>query len=156
MIWHKKNALKFAVFAWMAIVGDLKNADALRVRHIFIPSLCRLCHNYDETATHLFFECSYSFSILTGFFHEMNNFLLRPNIFQVYEWINGKYNGNLKLQNFYKLVVSTIIYFVWIERNNRSFGNHSQCQTSLLLCIKRAIFEKIVKWRNAIEFLDRL
>ncbi|PKU63602.1 hypothetical protein MA16_Dca016743 [Dendrobium catenatum] len=112
--------------------------------------------SYDETVSHLFFECSYSFSILTGLFSGMCNVLLRPNIFQVYDWINGKYKGNSEVINFYKLAISSMIYFIWKERNNRIFGNHFQCHSSLLLSIKRALFEKIVKWRNAMEFLDRL
>ncbi|KAI0492375.1 hypothetical protein KFK09_026646 [Dendrobium nobile] len=66
MVWHKRKALKFSVFAWMANKGGLKTADALRLRHIFVPSICRLCHISDESVSHLFFECNYSFSILSG------------------------------------------------------------------------------------------
>ncbi|XP_020695341.1 uncharacterized protein LOC110108851, partial [Dendrobium catenatum] len=56
MVWHKRNALKYSVFAWMALVDGLKTADALRHRQIFVPSLCRLCNSADETVSHLFFD----------------------------------------------------------------------------------------------------
>ncbi|PKU72054.1 tRNA pseudouridine38/39 synthase [Dendrobium catenatum] len=156
MVWHKRNALKFFVFAWLANVGGLKTADALRIRNIMVPTLCCLCQNGDETLSHLFFECSYSFSILTALIKGMATFLLRPNILQIYDWLNGSFNGNVDVLNFYKLVLSAIIYFLWKERNNRIFGNQILCHTSLPLSIKRAVSEKIFKWRNAIALLDRI
>ncbi|PKU68537.1 Putative ribonuclease H protein [Dendrobium catenatum] len=156
MVWHKRNALKFSVFAWLANVGGLKTADALRIRNISVPIQCSLCYNGDESVSHIYFECPFSFNILIDLFSEMSSFLLRPNIRQVYDWINGKYHGNLEVLNFYKLVISTLIYFIWKERNNRIFGKQFQCHKTLLLCIKRAIFEKTMQWKNDMNFLDRL
>ncbi|PKU75902.1 Putative ribonuclease H protein [Dendrobium catenatum] len=156
MVWHKRNALKFSVFAWLANVGGLKTADALRIRNIMVPTLCCLCHNGDETLSHLFFECPYSFSILTALLKGTETLLFRPNILQIYDWLNGRFNGNVDVLNFYKLVLSSIIYFLWKERNNRIFGNQILCHTSLLLSIERAISEKITKWRNVIALLDRI
>ncbi|XP_028549943.1 uncharacterized protein LOC114579456 [Dendrobium catenatum] len=154
MIWHKRKALKFSVYAWLAIMGGLKTAEALRIRNVFVPSTCCLCHTHDETVYHLYFECSYSFSILTSIIPGMDIFLFRPNILQVYDWLNGKYNDNTEMLNFYKLAVSSVIYYIWKERNNRIFGNKLQCHTSLQLCIKRALSERIMTWGYAIDFLD--
>ncbi|XP_020702855.1 uncharacterized protein LOC110114345 [Dendrobium catenatum] len=97
MIWHKRKALKFSVYAWLALTGGLKTADALRLRNIYVPSVCRLCHMFEESVSHIFFECSYSFAILGKLLLGMNNFLLRPNILQVFDWLNGQYNGNSEL-----------------------------------------------------------
>lgn len=156
MIWHKRNSLKYSVYSWLAIMGGLKTAEALRLRNITVNRTCCLCYANDESVSHLYFECPYSFYILTNIISGMKYFLLRPNIQQVFDWIRGNYYDNLEKSNFYKLVVSSVIYYVWRERNNRIFGNNFQYKSTLLLCIKRALAEKVLRWKNALVFLEQL
>ncbi|PKU72461.1 hypothetical protein MA16_Dca020548 [Dendrobium catenatum] len=80
MVWAKRNILKHSVFVWLALVDGLKTADALQLRNIMVHGTCSLCHYYNESVSHLFFECSYTFSILTTLFSGMKSFLLRPSI----------------------------------------------------------------------------
>ncbi|PKU62408.1 Putative ribonuclease H protein [Dendrobium catenatum] len=80
LVWHKKHILKHSVYVWLALVGGLKTQDALRSKNIFVPSICSLCHSASETANHLFFECSYSFSLLNSLLRDTRSFLLRPTI----------------------------------------------------------------------------
>ncbi|XP_028550234.1 uncharacterized protein LOC110098703, partial [Dendrobium catenatum] len=87
LIWHKKHILKHSVFVWQGLMGGLKTADALFIRHIQVPATCNLCHSHDESISHLFFECNYSFAILLGIIPGTRNYLLRPSIMQLSDWI---------------------------------------------------------------------
>ncbi|PKU76136.1 hypothetical protein MA16_Dca024343 [Dendrobium catenatum] len=154
MVWHKRHVLKHSVFVWLALHRGLKTAEALLLRNIQVPRTCSLCNENEESVSHLYFECSYSFNFLLALIPGMHSFLLRPNILQVFDWLKVAFNGNAMVFNFYKLVVCCVIYYIWKERNNRRFGNKVLCFTSLLLCIKRAISEKVWKWENSLTLLD--
>ncbi|PKU77543.1 hypothetical protein MA16_Dca013664 [Dendrobium catenatum] len=65
LIWHTKSVLQFSICSWMAVMERLKTADELLKHNITVPSICGLCHCAPESVSHLFFECSYSFSIIT-------------------------------------------------------------------------------------------
>ncbi|XP_020683139.1 uncharacterized protein LOC110100086 [Dendrobium catenatum] len=119
MVWHKRHVIKHLVYVWLALKGALKTTDALSIRNIHIPTICSLCNQHDETISHLFFECSYSFSILNAMLPGMNSFLLKPNILQLFDWLNRKFNSNKELKCFYLLNISTVIYYLWKERNSR-------------------------------------
>ncbi|KAI0505090.1 hypothetical protein KFK09_016047 [Dendrobium nobile] len=124
LIWHKKHILKHSVYAWLALMGGLKTADALRFRHIFIPSICSLCNMHEESVTHLYFECSFTFNILKSIIPGLGIFLLRPSIMQTLDWINGEFSGQTEILNFYNLAVCCIIYYTWKEKNCRRFGGY--------------------------------
>ncbi|PKU59193.1 Putative ribonuclease H protein [Dendrobium catenatum] len=112
MVWAKRNILKHSVFVWMALVGGLKTVDALITRNINVPGTCSLCHYHNETVSHLFFECSYTFTILTALFPGMKHFLFRPTIMQVFEWVKGQYKGNAKVKNYFYVTICCAIYHI--------------------------------------------
>ncbi|PKU88102.1 hypothetical protein MA16_Dca020073 [Dendrobium catenatum] len=156
MVWEKRHILKHSVFVWLAIVGGLKTTDTLLVRNISMPGTCSLCHSHNESVSHLFFECSYTFNILTALIPGMNSFLLRPSILQVLDWVKVHYHGNGKEKNFYFVLICCAIYHIWKERNGRRFGNTVNCYTTLLYNIKRNICEKDLKWENSWELVELL
>ncbi|KAL0919502.1 hypothetical protein M5K25_011597 [Dendrobium thyrsiflorum] len=88
MIWHKKHVLRYSSFAWLSIAGGLKTADVLLHRNIQVDPRCPLCHSSDESNTHIFFECSYSYSVLVSLISGASDMLLRPTILQLLVWIN--------------------------------------------------------------------
>ncbi|XP_020690503.2 uncharacterized protein LOC110105345 [Dendrobium catenatum] len=125
MVWHKRNSLKHTVFVWLALVGGLKTAEALKIRQIHVPLLCNFCLSNAESVSHLFFDCPYSFYILNSLIPGSSCFLLRPSILQMYDWLSDVYGDNSEKLNFYKLTVGCVIYYTWRERNNRRFGGVS-------------------------------
>ncbi|PKU86740.1 Putative ribonuclease H protein [Dendrobium catenatum] len=155
-IWSKNNILKHSVFAWMALARGLKTADELFIRNIIVPTSCSLCHAYNESVTHLFFECDFTFSVLTAIIPGLKTFLYRPNIMQVFEWIKGKYRGNKRVKHFFYMTVCCVIYHVWKERNGRRFGDTSSCSITLSYSVRRNISDKIAGWKNSIYFLELL
>ncbi|PKU59522.1 Putative ribonuclease H protein [Dendrobium catenatum] len=144
-IWHKKDALRFSVYAWLAFRGGLKNADVLAVRGILVPNICCFCHRDRETITHLYFECSFTFDIAKTLFPWLHQLFMRPNIHQFYDciWEQG---FNTKIRNYYLLTASATIYFVWRARNDRLFGGIIDCNVTILSKIKKAVLYKSLTW----------
>ncbi|KAI0515995.1 hypothetical protein KFK09_008666 [Dendrobium nobile] len=155
-VWANKNILKHSVYVWMSLVGGLKTADALISRNILVPAACSLCHDLNETVSHIFFECDYAFHVLTGTISGMKTFLFRPTILQVFEWIKGNFKGKKKVKNFHFILIGCIIYHIWKERNGRRFGHIFNCHNSLILKVKRNISERIAKWENSMDYLEIL
>ncbi|XP_020689318.1 uncharacterized protein LOC110104512 [Dendrobium catenatum] len=151
-VWHKKGMIKHSVYVWLALVGGLKTQDALRLRNINVSVNCSLCYSAPETINHIFFDCPYSFTILSSIIPGSMNFLLRPTILQLFHWMETEFSGNTL--NFYLLTVCTLIYHIWRERNNRRFGSDVRSASSLKYFVKKVVFSRACKWRNFDELLE--
>ncbi|KAL0922736.1 hypothetical protein M5K25_006750 [Dendrobium thyrsiflorum] len=154
MLWHHKYALRYSSFTWLSLVGGLKTADALLKRNIVVNPVCSLCNSHIENASHLFFECSYSYSIITGIIYGANGLLFRPNILQLFVWITDSSNFSEEEKKLYLLITCCSVYFIWRERNERRFGNQINSSSTIIKKIKSAVIEKVCRWKNASEMLD--
>ncbi|KAL0920883.1 hypothetical protein M5K25_007898 [Dendrobium thyrsiflorum] len=146
-VWHKHFALKHSIYAWLALKRGLKTADVLSKRNILIEQSCPLCFAQPETTEHLLFECDYSFSVLTKFIPSLGNFLLRPRLAQVLDFLGdcpwlGKDHYNL-----YLLTVCCASYFIWRERNERRFNSNYRSIHTLCSLIKTAVEKKASNWK---------
>lgn len=83
-IWHKKHALRYSCYSWMAILRRLKCDDILIRRSIPISPLCSFCQDAPESHRHLFFECDFSFMVITSILTFFNSFLFRPTLCQIF------------------------------------------------------------------------
>ena len=84
---------------------------------------CRLCHAMVESHEHLFFQCSYSTTVwdavnrkagLTWPNHSWNALL---------QWaaLHLKTNSS-DLYLVARVILASVVYFIWLERNNRIFN----------------------------------
>ncbi|PKU81024.1 hypothetical protein MA16_Dca025208 [Dendrobium catenatum] len=64
----------------MSISNGLKTIDLLVKRNIIVPLYCILCNIGDDFHRHLFFECEFSFYIISKFVPGLNFFFLRLNL----------------------------------------------------------------------------
>ncbi|XP_020696586.1 uncharacterized protein LOC110109730 [Dendrobium catenatum] len=146
-IWHKKFSLRFAVYTWLAFKRGLKTADALAIRGIITQNCCCFCHNYPESITHLFFECDFCFSIAKNVLPWLNNWLLRPNLSQLFNSISDQAYSSY-YTNVYLLSASAMIYFLWRARNDRIFGGIVDYQNTVISKIKKAVIWKTQGWKK--------
>ncbi|PKU84771.1 hypothetical protein MA16_Dca008181 [Dendrobium catenatum] len=137
----------------MTLKGGLKTADCLISRGISVSNTCALCHYYDENISHIFFECDYSFAIISTLMRNLGFLLLRPNILQLFEYIDETHS---KDKDLYFLLVCSAVYHIWLERNDRKFGGKAISSTSLAIKIKIAVFSKIMKWKKGGTLIDLL
>ncbi|KAL0919220.1 hypothetical protein M5K25_011302 [Dendrobium thyrsiflorum] len=154
LVWHKNKALRFSVFTWQALLGGLKTVDNLARRNIHIPDpYCILCRCDAENLNHLFFECSYSFSVLTRLIPSFNSFYLRPSLTQSLHYVGNLLVAKLEKQGLL-LTLNAIVYHLWRERNNRRYGPTSDCAITTANKVVKAIKYKLAH-RKFSEFLEK-
>ncbi|KAL0924574.1 hypothetical protein M5K25_005415 [Dendrobium thyrsiflorum] len=141
--WHK-----------LALLGGLKTVDNLARRNIHIPDpYCIFCRCDAENLNHLFFECSYSFSVLTKLIPFFHSFYLRPSLTQPLHYV-----GNLPVAKLDKqgllLTLNAIVYHLWRERNNRRYGSTSACTITTANKVVKAIKYKLAH-RKFSQFLEK-
>ncbi|PKU73447.1 Putative ribonuclease H protein [Dendrobium catenatum] len=147
-VWHKRHILRYSVFTWLTIVGGLKTAWELNKRNIGVDLKCSFCQSYPESSAHLFFDCSFTHSIITSLVPECNVILLRPNLLQLFDWVTDYPNFSSHTKRIYVLTICCTIYYVWRERNDRRFALANSSTNSICLRIKQAIHAKTVNWRD--------
>ncbi|KAL0908009.1 hypothetical protein M5K25_022470 [Dendrobium thyrsiflorum] len=152
-LWFKGGALRYSVYGWMCLAGGLKTAEALSLRNIFIEPLCPLCRTDRESTKHIFFECNFSYNIITQLIPQATTFYLRPNASQFLDWLDDL-NVNSDYIRLYKLITCCAIYLIWRERNDRRFGGISNCSTTVLKKIQASVCAKVFKWKNGVDLLD--
>ncbi|PKU65630.1 hypothetical protein MA16_Dca021519 [Dendrobium catenatum] len=140
----------------MAVIGKLKTADILNSRGMAVPITCSLCQTFPENHNHIFFGCEFSFTILTRMLPELNCFLLRPTLPQIFEFYEHSVSHNKLEKDLGCLTVSCVIYHIWKERNIRRFSNLSTNSVKIICNISYAIRLKISRWKGKDTLLRRL
>ncbi|PKU79207.1 hypothetical protein MA16_Dca000551 [Dendrobium catenatum] len=146
-IWHKHYAIRFSSFAWLAVMKGLKTADILSERNIYINPICPLCEKEEESILHLFFQCDFSFEVLITLIPDAGNFLLRPTILQIFEFLDEIQRFNSNERNFSFLMICCLVYFIWRERNSRRFMQKKASPMVVLNLAASAIVLKSRRWK---------
>ncbi|PKU85081.1 hypothetical protein MA16_Dca018195 [Dendrobium catenatum] len=132
----------------MAILGKLKCADSLIRRGLQVNPLCNFCSGHSETHSHLFFGCDFTFGVLTKLLPATNAYYLRPNLFQVYDFMWNNANLAVLEKKFASLAISSIVYFLWRERNQRRFSDVRKSINQVCDDICVAVCAKVKNWNN--------
>ncbi|PKU64698.1 hypothetical protein MA16_Dca017640 [Dendrobium catenatum] len=154
-VWTKGYALRYACYVWMALQSKLKTADQLIFRGISVSAACSFCASNRESHSHLFFECDFSFNIITALFPVMKSFYLRPNLLQVYDFLSSIRDFNKIDVQFCFLVISILVYWIWRERNGRKFSSLRRNNIELLRVIIHAIRAKVINWKHYDRLKDK-
>ncbi|KAI0513694.1 hypothetical protein KFK09_009724 [Dendrobium nobile] len=156
MVWHKKHALRYSIYSWMALKGGLKTCDVLASRNILIMDKnCALYHNCLETTSHLLFECDYSFKVLEKLIPSFHTHYFRPTISLALHHIDNM-DKPKNIKNGIFLILNAITYFIWMERNYRKFKSAASCSNSLVKKISRAVIIKLMGWKKGNEIKEAL
>ncbi|KAI0524788.1 hypothetical protein KFK09_004174 [Dendrobium nobile] len=154
-IWHKGHALRYSCYAWMALIGKLKTSDNLITRGIMVAGHCSFCCDHLENHSHIFFECDYTFSILTDLIPVTGMFNLRPNLMQVLNFFDNMHDYSRRDKCFCYLTLATIIYFTWRERNCRIFSNVWNSPGKVKFDIINAVRAKTINWNGIDNLKDK-
>ncbi|KAL0905080.1 hypothetical protein M5K25_027256 [Dendrobium thyrsiflorum] len=146
-VWHRRYALRYSSFVWMAILEGLKTADILARRNILIPPLCPLCQMENESISHCFFQCDYAFQVISSLLPSLQNFLMRPTLLQVFDCFEGDISIPAYEKNFCYFVVCCSVYFLWKERNERRFNAAVSPIQTTVRKISHAIHAKTSSWK---------
>ncbi|XP_059629764.1 uncharacterized protein LOC132272680 [Cornus florida] len=104
--------------------------------------LCLLCQSADESHDHIFFFCTFT-NPIWRFLQSKCRLHVVPNSWVDFiNWVSHQWRGR-NLENLInKLVLSTTVNQIWMERNERAFTNQRKSQNRVL---NRSM--ELVKWR---------
>ncbi|KAI0529431.1 hypothetical protein KFK09_001980 [Dendrobium nobile] len=154
-VWHKSYSLRYSILTWMAILQKLKVADLLIKKDIQVNPICCLCNNAQEDHNHLFFNCDFTFNVINNLIPDLNSFLLRPTLIQVFYYIDNQLPLSKWEKNFCWLTVGCTVYHLWRERNNRKFANIWNSMENIIFTIKNAIRIKTYSWKNFHNLMEK-
>nr|TKS12186.1 hypothetical protein D5086_0000065860 [Populus alba] len=140
LIWFPDHIPRHAFILWIASMGRLHTKDRLLSFHVISSATCSLCGLQDETHEHLFFKCSYSNTVWSSLCRK--SLLNWPNISWqgLLLWAATRLKNNKSFSHLLaRQILSSTVYFVWYERNNRIFNQAFKSPQELIGEIFEAI-----------------
>ncbi|KAI0496569.1 hypothetical protein KFK09_022889 [Dendrobium nobile] len=154
-VWYKSYSLRYSILTWMAILQKLKVADLLIKKSIQVNPVCCLCNNAQEDHNHLFFNCDFTFNVINKLIPELNSFLLKPNLIQVFDYMDNQLLMSKWEKNFCWFTIGCTVYHLWRERNNRKFANKWNSTENIIITIKNAIRVKTCSWKHFHHLIEK-
>ncbi|KAJ6917686.1 hypothetical protein NC652_019881 [Populus alba x Populus x berolinensis] len=122
LLWSKGHIPRQSFILWLASLGRLHTMDHLQSTGIIRNATCIFCGLQTETHEHLFFECQFSRVVWQTINAKASihwPYLPWQNLLS---WTTANYCKNTDIQHLIaRLVLSTTVYYIWYERNNRIF-----------------------------------
>ncbi|XP_016482342.2 uncharacterized protein LOC107803218 [Nicotiana tabacum] len=108
----------------MAIQRRLAIVDRLAKWGIQVTHSCVLCGGgIEETHDHLYFECPYSQSLWTGILEWLSYQRKVENWEDEVQWLTTNVNNRNPRKTLLGVVFAAVVYYIWMERNERRFQN---------------------------------
>jgi hypothetical protein len=127
LIWFPDHIPRHAFILWIASMRRLHTKDRLLSFQVISSATCSLCGLHDETHDHLFFECSYSAMVWNTLSEK--SLINWPSMswHGLLLWAATSLRDNKVFSHLLaRQILSSTVYFVWYERNNRIFNQASK------------------------------
>lgn len=140
-----------AFHVWLIMGEKLKTQDRLEeweVRALSSASyVCSLCSRQPDTYAHLFFECEFSSKVWNGIkaFANMHN--VSSSWKDIIDYRRPLSRRNILVNIIGRLILGSISYFIWQERNFRLFKKGTRSANVIFKLIFATIRVKIMSLR---------
>ncbi|KAJ6925333.1 hypothetical protein NC651_009871 [Populus alba x Populus x berolinensis] len=124
LIWFPGHTPRHAFIFWIASMDRLYTMDRLLSFRITTTSSCILCGVQAETHDHLFFNCPFSSTVWRDL--AAKTLYCWPNTSwqRLLQWAASIFKKPKDFTHILsRMVLSTAVYYIWYERNNRIFKN---------------------------------
>ncbi|XP_077252543.1 uncharacterized protein LOC143891936 [Tasmannia lanceolata] len=150
--WFKGHIPKHAIVVWKVFQNKLLTKDKMQNIFPSIISRCILCSAHQESINHLFLNCGYTSWIWRSILRRFNT-RRRPfrSLQEEENWVRLNWTGMRQAATAMKLALSSTIYRIWKERNERQFQN-VKCHKSVIL---KAILQDVKERINWLQLHDR-
>ena len=148
MVWWSKVPSRVAFFSWTVALGKILTISNLWKRCMLILDWCCMCKKCGETVDHLLLHCPIALELwnvvfcLFGLHWVMPMTVIHMFMFSAWQGSFGKHRNI----SFWKVVPHCIIWYLWQERNSRSFEG---CEWNILE-IKAFFLLTLLDWSAAI------
>ncbi|GKD51469.1 RNA-directed DNA polymerase, eukaryota, reverse transcriptase zinc-binding domain protein [Tanacetum coccineum] len=144
-VWFNKNIPIHAFILWMAIQDRLNTQEMIVVWSLDDGMKCVFYKQCMDSIKHLFFTCDFTLKV----WKELQRLLsvnMSFNWIEIMEELKKLPNNQNIWSIVRKLIFGAVVYYIWIERNNRIFKKEERDGKALIQCIKDVVQLKIARF----------
>lgn len=147
LVWYSNCIPKHAFILWLAIRRKLMTQDRMQIWQVDRELRCAFCASQLDSVDHLFFECQFCAEVLMyfklkGYCNISHNSWEDLIVKAASAW---KGRGIDAIVN--KLILGSLLYFLWQERNWRLFQNARRSVNQIVAIIEDTTRLKIMGLR---------
>ena len=125
LIWYQGNVPRYSLTVWLASMGRLSTMDRPHMRGAGESNRCPLCDEEVESHDHLFFSCNYSSTVWQSVKQQAQIHWPSIRWNALLQWASNQFRSKKNVINLLsRHMLSSTVYFIWTERNNRIFQRH--------------------------------
>ncbi|XP_039002198.1 uncharacterized protein LOC120128599 [Hibiscus syriacus] len=152
IIWFPAHIPKFSLIAWMATLDRLPTRDRLIRFGLVLDHGCVLCGSGIESRDHLFADCFFAQEVWDAVLVSCGIRLVSLNWDDCLQWLIVNLKGKSLRVRILKLGWTGFLYYIWEERNHRSFRGVSRSADMIVSSIKDAV--KIKLYSYSLQEID--
>lgn len=144
LVWFKEEIPRCSFVVWMAILSRLPTRDRLASWGMVVSTACVLCSSGQESHQHLFFLCPFVSAIWAHF--SGSYWQAAPSsMIDVAELLSlNQVAVSPRLQVVIKLLMQTVVYCTWRERNSRIFKHVASTEAGVIARVDRLIRDRLL------------
>lgn len=139
VVWSKSIPPKMAHTLYKAIMRKLPTKDRLKKWKILDDSKCNFCCIEEETHDHIFFDCEFSKRIWNTQKCRLQLNKCATNLKEELEYLHSRSHLSDLMKEIGKIGLAVSLWFIWKERNGRTFENKKQDTLTITKLINREI-----------------
>ena len=139
LIWGALVVPKHATIAWMAMLNRLPTKDRIKSWGLEVDGKCVLCGGEEETRDHLFHGCTFSRQLWGKIMEISGHSRAMTSWSGEFQWMIQKCKGKSLVSIILRLAWQALIYYIWIERNNRIYKGREKTVVQILEQIKEVV-----------------
>ncbi|XP_019084301.1 PREDICTED: uncharacterized protein LOC109125941 [Camelina sativa] len=146
VVWFCEHVPRFSFITWLAVLQRFPTRDHLRGWGMNILAACVLCSTGLESHHHMFFNCSYSSEIWCSFASRVLPIPPRSIDEAISQILLLNQPHQAMDSAILKLLLQTVVYHLWKERNSRIFSATSSPPAALRLVMDRSMRDKLLSF----------
>ncbi|XP_062112719.1 uncharacterized protein LOC133823882 [Humulus lupulus] len=142
-VWCRLSLPKHRFLLWQVVNAQLLTFDNLLHFRVPLDSLlCPVCGDFEESHSHLFFECSLSKQVLDHIFGWMDCNTWPYEFDRWRTWISNRNNGFIF--HLAIMILAATVYSIWRNRNNCIFYHFFKSASSIASEVKSLTHHRLI------------
>ncbi|CAL1357332.1 unnamed protein product [Linum trigynum] len=137
LIWKSLGAPRDKLIVWLIALNRISTLDKVARWNSLVTNICPLCTNMAESRDHLFFECSYSQTVLKAVLAGQN--LVRVSWEESLEAAVSLFRMQGPSSDRGKLIWVMVVAELWRERCRRAMAGEVLSENQLLVKLQRSL-----------------
>ncbi|CAN1179405.1 hypothetical protein LINPERHAP2_LOCUS34177 [Linum perenne] len=138
-IWRADVPTKISGFVWQVFYKNISTYDNLQKRGFIGPNVCVLCRADLESVSHLFVSCSFTSQVWLTFSSKLAIWGPDPGNISDFIWGWQSRNYFSSYRRFRDRLLHAVLWYIWLERNDRIFRGRELSGDSLVWKIASVI-----------------